>query len=302
MYCQSIGEKTPAEQRTRTLNERFATAADKLGGDKAAIQLAGVYAMAGLADDWEENRQTCINVLCGYLRMPYEPDSGEDAPLEKRLAFQASRDVRHTVIRVIAAHLNGTAPKSWCGLNLDFTGVVFDGGNFAGAGFSGGKVYFRDAKLSAGTVYFVGAEFSRGTGDFDVAAFSGAEVVFGLATFSRGTVDFSRAVLMGVLAWLRVGDFRCWLVGAACLDWPAPRNLGWRCCGSGHGRAWWQEAVGYGQRGTGGRRGGCGGGGIAGQWRRSGRGGCGVGFGAQSGLGGCGGGPRDRSPQPGREC
>src|SRR6185437_16381772 len=73
--------KTPAEQRTRTLNERFATAADKLGGDKAAIQLAGVYAMAGLADDWEENRQTCINVIGGYLRMPNGPDSGEDAPL-----------------------------------------------------------------------------------------------------------------------------------------------------------------------------------------------------------------------------
>jgi len=246
LYCQSIGEKTPAEQRTRTLNERFATAADKLGGDKAAIQLAGVYAMAGLADDWEENRQTCINVICGYLRMPYEPDSGEDAPLEKRLAFQASRDVRHTVIRVIAAHLNGTAPKSWCGLNLDFTGVVFDGGNFAGAGFSGGKVYFRDAKLSAGTVYFVGAEFSRGTGDFDVAAFSGAEVVFGGATFSRGTVDFSRAVLMGVLAWLRVGDLPVLaggrrlsgLAGAAQFRLAVLRQRAWPGLVAGGGGLW----------------------------------------------------------------
>jgi len=43
--------KTLAEQRTRTLNERFATAA---GGSWAvispsAVRLAGVYAMAGLA-------------------------------------------------------------------------------------------------------------------------------------------------------------------------------------------------------------------------------------------------------------
>ncbi len=50
-------ERTLAEQRTRTLNERFATAAGQLGNDKqAAVRLAGVYAMAGLADDWPENR------------------------------------------------------------------------------------------------------------------------------------------------------------------------------------------------------------------------------------------------------
>jgi hypothetical protein len=52
-------DRTLAEQRTRTLNERFATAAGQLGSDKPpAVRLAGVYAMAGLADDWPENRQT----------------------------------------------------------------------------------------------------------------------------------------------------------------------------------------------------------------------------------------------------
>ena len=32
----------------------------------AAVRLAGMYAMAGLADDWKENRQTCVDVLCAY--------------------------------------------------------------------------------------------------------------------------------------------------------------------------------------------------------------------------------------------
>jgi hypothetical protein len=55
-------DRTLSEQRTRTLNERFATAAGQLGDDKpAAVRLAGVYAMAGLADDWEANRQTCVD-------------------------------------------------------------------------------------------------------------------------------------------------------------------------------------------------------------------------------------------------
>jgi hypothetical protein len=162
--------RTLEEQRTRTLNERFATAAGQLGDDKrAAVRLAGVYAMAGLADDWPKNRQTCVDVLCGYLRMLYEPDPGQDArgPGQEalgpeRLAFRASREVRHTVIRVITAHLQDGAAdaRSWQGLDLDFTGVVFDGGDFSGAKFSGGAVSFHGAGFSGGEVLFVGAGFS----------------------------------------------------------------------------------------------------------------------------------------------
>ena len=152
-------DSTLAEQRTRTLNERFNTVAGQLSSDKPpAVRLAGVYAMAGLADDWPDHRQMCVDVLCAYLRMPYEPEPGDDAPVEKRLALQASREVRHTVIRVIAAHLNGTAPVSWCGLNFDFAGAVFDGGDFS------------DAEFSGGTVNFAGAEFSGGTVDFSRVA------------------------------------------------------------------------------------------------------------------------------------
>ena len=114
-------DRTLSEQRTRTLNERFATAAEQLGSDKPpAVRLAGVYAMAGLADDWAENRQTCVDVLCAYLRMPYEPDPGDEAPAPERLGYQASREVRHTVIRVIAIHLKDDATVSWRGLKLGF--------------------------------------------------------------------------------------------------------------------------------------------------------------------------------------
>ncbi|MGH3154094.1 MAG: pentapeptide repeat-containing protein, partial [Streptosporangiaceae bacterium] len=101
----------------------------------------------------------------------------------------ASREVRPTVTRVITAHLNGTAPVSWCGLNFDFAGAVFDGGDFRGAKFSGGTVGFAGAKF-CGTVSFSRAEFSSETVDF-----AGAE-------FSGGTVDFSR-----VASWTQPPDF-----------------------------------------------------------------------------------------------
>src|SRR5215831_5355926 len=72
-------KQTFEEQHARTLNERFGAAADQLSTDKPpSVRLAGVYAMAGLADDWENHRQTCIEVLCGYLRMPYTSDRDEE--------------------------------------------------------------------------------------------------------------------------------------------------------------------------------------------------------------------------------
>jgi uncharacterized protein YjbI with pentapeptide repeats len=198
-------DRTLAEQRTRTLNERFATAAGQLGDDKpAAVRLAGVYAMAGLADDWEENRQTCVDVLCAYLRMPYQPDPGEEAPEPDRLSFRAIREVRHTVIRVITAHLKDGAAVSWQGLDFDLTGVVFDGGDFSGAKFSGGTADFRgatfaggcvrfaEAEISGGTVNFAGVKFADGNVWFNGAEFSGGTVTFAGAEFSGGTVDFSR--------------------------------------------------------------------------------------------------------------
>jgi Pentapeptide repeats (9 copies) len=73
---------------------------------------------------------------------------------------------RHTVIRVITAHLHKDAAVSWCGADLDCTGVVFDGGDFAGAEFSGGTVSFRAAKFSGGMVSFGRAAFSGGTVEF----------------------------------------------------------------------------------------------------------------------------------------
>jgi len=91
-----------------------------------------------------------------------KPDPGEEAPGPERLAFRASREVRHTVIRVITAHPQGGAAGEWQGLDFDFTGVVFDSGDFTGAVFSGGTVSFGNARFSGSTVLFTGAQFSGG--------------------------------------------------------------------------------------------------------------------------------------------
>ena len=189
---QKIAEADSAHDRTRVFNERFTAIAAQLGDAQPAVRLAGVHAMAGLADDWQANRQTCIDVLCAYLRMPYEPNPGDDAPVAERLAFQASREVRHTVIRVITAHLNGTASVSWHGRNFDFTSVVFDGGSFAAAEFSAGRVSFDGVTFAGGQVSFDGVTFAGGQVSFDDAAFADGTVSFDGATFAGGEVSFTR--------------------------------------------------------------------------------------------------------------
>ncbi|MFJ6195768.1 pentapeptide repeat-containing protein [Micromonospora sp. NPDC092111] len=196
----------------RLFNERFAKASEQLGSEKAAVRLAGVYAMAGLADDWREGRQTCIDVLCAYLRMPYTPppDASNEMPTpadgqapivdaDTARAAREEREVRHTVIRLIGRHLRLAEDDaaSWCGYDFDFTGAVFDGGHFSGATFSGGEVSFVGSTFSGGRVFFDGATFSGGAVYFDDATFSGGWVFFERATFSGGPVFFIRVTFSG---------------------------------------------------------------------------------------------------------
>ncbi|MET7881360.1 hypothetical protein ABZS52_31050 [Micromonospora profundi] len=196
----------------RLFNERFAKASEQLGSEKAAVRLAGVYAMAGLADDWREGRQTCIDVLCAYLRMPYTPPSdalnemptqadgqAPTADAETVRAAREEREVRHTVIRLVGRHLRPAENDaiSWSGYDLDFTGAVFDGGDFSLVTFSGGRVSFVGATFSAGAVSFDEATFSGGRVFFDWATFSGGPVSFDKASFSGGRVSFDRAEFTG---------------------------------------------------------------------------------------------------------
>lgn len=170
------------------LAQRYTTAADQLGHEKAAVRLAGVYAMAQLADDWDEQRQVCIDVLCAYLRMPYEPDSASEKYRE------GEREVRLTIIRIIRDHLQDpNSSTTWCGRDLSFTNATFDGGDFGDAKFIGGKVSFEGAKFSGGDVLFGGAEFTGGDIIFADAEFTGGRVSFRCAKFTGGKVYFEGA-------------------------------------------------------------------------------------------------------------
>jgi uncharacterized protein YjbI with pentapeptide repeats len=199
---QRVDEDGALREATRLHTERFTTAVSQLGNDSAAVRLGGVHTLAGLADDapTRDLRQTCIDVLCAYLRLPYtaETDLQED-DATARHAYLSLREVRHTVIRLIRDHLR-LKPEhahSWQGHDFDLTNVAFDGGDLSAAEFSGGTVDFIGAVFSSGTVSFNRAWFADGTVDFTKATFSGGTVDFTKATFSGDRASFNEAVFSG---------------------------------------------------------------------------------------------------------
>jgi uncharacterized protein YjbI with pentapeptide repeats len=171
----------------QSFDERYASAAEQLGHEQAAVRLAGVHALVRLTDDWEPQRQAGIDVLCAYLRMPYDPES----------APKGEKEVRQTIIRLIGNHLRLDTRVSWSEADLDFTGARFDGGDFHEAVFSGIKVSFQGATFSGGVVSFAGAMFSGEDVDFRESTFSGGQVNFDRAKFSGGQVYFDRAKFSG---------------------------------------------------------------------------------------------------------
>ncbi|OKJ52533.1 pentapeptide repeat-containing protein [Streptomyces sp. CB02261] len=200
---QRVDEAGAHREATRLHTERFSQAVEQLGSDSPAVQLGGVHALAGLADDAPDNnlRQTCIDVLCAYLQLPFTPDPGNDpAHQQEHHRYLALRKVRHTILRLIGDHYRrpqGTH-RSWQGCDLDLTDVIIDGPiDFSGATFSDGAVSFRGATFSSGMVSFQGAMFSGGRVSFYGATFSGGAMDFDDATFSDGTVSFQDATFSG---------------------------------------------------------------------------------------------------------
>lgn len=66
----AAAERDAAEQR---ITELYTRAVDQLGGEKAPVRLGGLHALERLAQKNPDQRQTIVDVICAYLRMPYTP-------------------------------------------------------------------------------------------------------------------------------------------------------------------------------------------------------------------------------------
>ncbi len=188
--------------------DQYVSAVAQLGADDATTRLAGVYALANLADSWPQQRQQCVDVLCGRLRLPWNPALDPEHPTATKTVEQPAAanggtvtyvypnhagelEVRQTILRVIADHLRprgmftSTYKRTitrwhripvlrlrrvgpWTSLRLDLTNALLP------------QVNWRNCSI--GSVSFANAIFTD-FADFDNATFT-EEAWFFNATFT----------------------------------------------------------------------------------------------------------------------
>ncbi|MEV6604905.1 pentapeptide repeat-containing protein [Kutzneria sp. NPDC051319] len=212
---QHLSEAAERREDAKLFAERFTKAADQLGSDKAPVRLAGMYALEGLAQGASTQRQTIVNVLCAYLRMPYAPpdfsfsenlvDSakvvsggaltfglgsvvGDNVTQATQSECEQERQVRLTAQRIIAAHLGARSGEAlWEGVDLDLTGATLLDFNLA---------YCRVRTANFTGTTFVGATWFRGV-EVDGYAWFGGAAFNGMAVFVgarfEGSANFSEA-------------------------------------------------------------------------------------------------------------
>ncbi|MGH3815342.1 MAG: pentapeptide repeat-containing protein [Pseudonocardiaceae bacterium] len=172
-------ERDAAEQR---LTELYTRAVDQLGAEKAPVRLGGLHALERLAQNNATQRQTVVDVICAYLRMPYTPPGdqapGEDAPEDAHRRYEQRRQelqVRMTAQRVLGAHLKpAVAPTFWADIDLDLTEAhlhqldltrchirraQFDGATFAGDARFEQAEFSRTRGSRRGLLVLTGARF-----------------------------------------------------------------------------------------------------------------------------------------------
>ncbi len=63
----------------RRLTDLYTSAAEQLGSDKAPVRMAGIMALERLGKAYPSHRDTVMDLLCAYLRMPYSPHTGGES-------------------------------------------------------------------------------------------------------------------------------------------------------------------------------------------------------------------------------
>lgn len=218
---------TTLDATERRVTELYTSAVELLESEKAPVRMGGLYALERLAQVNPTQRRTVVNVLCAYLRMPYNtpiekddvpviqgaPGLGVDLPANGAVDATShplaaddpggrerrtqEREVRLTAQRILAAHLRpGPNPEQvaatfWPDCDLDLSGAALIDFDFSGCYVR--AAVFADANFS-GSARFVGTRFA-GPAVFKGANFAGS-AAFGEARFA-GQASFGRVSFIG---------------------------------------------------------------------------------------------------------
>ncbi len=245
---QRLAEGDASRADAQQFADRYSKSAEQLGSEQAAVRLAGVYAMARLADDWRTQRQTCIDVLCAYLRMPYQPREAEGhRPGEDQ--------VRKTILKVIIEHLQDDVATGWGRADFDLTGAILEDASLSGAVFGGravfSKVQFQGPTHILDTTFLTDAVFDEAEFTDDVS-FGGSRFLCGSSFKSshfKSVAMFGEAEFVGE-SWFSAATFgqESWFSNSSFRSGASFYQT--RFCGESHfdgaifsGRAWFGQGL-----------------------------------------------------------
>lgn len=232
---QSVSERaqrfTEEDSQEQHITALYVAAVEQLGSEKAAVRLGGLYALERLGNDNPKLRQTVVDVICAYLRMPFNPPAevlranaekspeylGRDAAVpnpDQQSERRQELQVRLTAQRLLAEHLRSTSdteePSSYWRdhedqrISLDLSGATLV--RFALAGCQPAQATLTDAQLHGnadltgakfhGKTDLTGAQF-HGVADLSRADFQTSAYLTG-AQF-HGVADLSGANFYGVV-------------------------------------------------------------------------------------------------------
>jgi hypothetical protein len=166
---QHLDQERMDHDRGRAADDRFAKALELLGHDADQVRVGALHALAGLARSRPEYGQTTVDILCAYLRRPFDHASYRErraadgpAPDQRDDVWQdveadRERQVRLTAQRLIIDLLPSTSDAGAPDYNLDLTGAAleyFDLSHKRVGTFTARSAHFYEA------VSFEGARFN----------------------------------------------------------------------------------------------------------------------------------------------
>lgn len=119
-------ERSASEQGEA--DEKLLHAVQQLGDSSAQVRIAGVYALANVADTYGDSHIQCvIDILCGYLRIDRTCEGlKEDSSTNDKSPSFIDGPVESTILTVLANHLHPSHPKfrQWTSCSLDLHGAT----------------------------------------------------------------------------------------------------------------------------------------------------------------------------------
>lgn len=195
-HDRGIASTEQRHETTKELNSRFTTASGQLGNQtSAAIRQAGAYALAALANDWDQQedaaqKQVCIDVLCGYLRSTDQHPADETTTPPR-----ADNEVKATIQQIIADHLRPEQDKTtgrWSTNTIDLSDTDLRNVNFKNCQFLA-NAKFDNAKLLGNSANFTYAHFA-GAASFNKTTFKVAtQIRMDHIKFTGTSADFYEA-------------------------------------------------------------------------------------------------------------